>query len=82
MTSPYDWGGGEKKRGGGLGAVYDTERGPTEKVRWPIEKVKPFVRQSLRELRQKPEGIVVCLSIFRILPPVPRGLQIIRRTCS
>ena len=31
---------------------------PAEKVRWPIEKVKLFARQSLRELRQKPEGIV------------------------
>ena len=32
MTSPDDWGGSERKRGGGLGAVYDTERGPIEKV--------------------------------------------------
>ena len=39
----------------------DTERCPIEKVRWPIEKVKPFVWQCLRELRQKPEGIVAAV---------------------
>ena len=39
----------------------DTERCPIEKVRWPIERVKPFVRQCLRELRQKPEGIVAAV---------------------